>query len=84
MVRCSTEVLETIKNLLLDECGVETPISEQAQLDLDLGLDSVGMLALAVGLENHYRIRLEEDAQQPPRTVGELRDLVLTRLEETA
>ncbi|MCA9795466.1 MAG: acyl carrier protein [Candidatus Eremiobacteraeota bacterium] len=82
MARPSAEVGELITEILTHECGVKTAITDESLLAEELGLDSVGMLALALGLENHYQMKLGEDAQNPPRSVGELRRLVESRLEQ--
>lgn len=75
------DVTEVIARLLREECGVDRPLCPELRLAEDLGLDSVGMLSLALGLENHYRVALEEDPEAPPRTLGELETLVRRRLE---
>ncbi len=41
-------------------------------------------MALAVGLENHYRVKLQDDPGQPPQTVGEIVDLVQQTLDQHA
>lgn len=75
-----TEVLDVVTGILKEECGVTRAIELETRLLDDLGLDSVGMLALAIGLENHYRVVLEEDPEQPPVTVGDLVQLVEKRM----
>lgn len=51
-------------------------VVEASRLGEDLRLDSVGMLSLAVNLENRYRVRLVDDPTDPPRTVGDVLDLL--------
>lgn len=70
------KVVETLKV----RCGVNKPIELSSRLMEDLELDSMGLLALAVSLENHYRVTLQEDPEQPPQTVGEVVDLVQSRI----
>ena len=48
----------------------------------DLGLDSLGMTVLAVGLENRFRIRLQETDAEGIVTVEDLARLVVRRLGE--
>jgi len=72
--------LEVIRSLLKGPCGVQEPVRTESRLVEDLGLDSVGMLALAVGLENHYQMRLGEDPDNPPETVADVMELLSVRL----
>lgn len=75
---------EVVAEVLRNDCGVTSEIEPDSLLAEDLGLDSVGMLSLALGLENHYRLVLGEDPENPPRTVAELVQLVERRLQEEA
>lgn len=73
------EVLACIGELLREECAVRGAIDPGSRLREDLALDSLGALTLAVGLENRFRIRLEEHGGELPRTVEELADHVRRR-----
>lgn len=75
-----SEVEVRVMDILRRECRVSAPLAPETRLVEDLGLDSLGFLTLAVALENHYRVRLEEDPEVPPRTVAEVVDLVVSRL----
>ena len=46
----------------------------------DLALDSLGLTVLAVGLENRYRVRLDEQDAQGIVTVEDLARLVVSRM----
>jgi len=73
---------EVVDHILKTHCGVKTPpllITTEARLVEDLGLDSVGLLTLVVEVENHYQMQLEESPEQPPRTVGQLIELIEQR-----
>jgi len=59
---------------------VRVEIKPESRLVEDLKLDSMGMLALAVGLENRLRIKLDEDPERPPETVADVAELLSTRL----
>lgn len=73
-------VEEVLVTILKTHCRVTTEFQPELRLAEDLGLDSIGLLTLAVELENHYRVRLEENPEAPPATLGELAKLVRVRL----
>lgn len=79
-----SQLLQEVVRILRGPCGVPFEIVESSRLVEDLLLDSVGMLALAVSLENHFRVRLPDASQAPPATVAELLDLLERTLEESS
>ena len=70
------DIFETVVSVLQRSCGVQVEVSSGTRLAEDLGLDSVGLLALALELENHYQQLLGEDPASPPRTVGDIVALI--------
>lgn len=77
-----SELFDTVSQVLKGPCGVTSPVSVQSRLVEDLELDSVGLLCLAVGLENRYRVKLEENPEEPPDTVADVVDLLKKALEK--
>jgi len=73
-------VEEVLVSILKTHCRVTTEFRPELRLAEDLGLDSIGLLTLALELENHYRVRLEENPAAPPTTLGDLAELVKGRL----
>lgn len=66
------------------ELDCPAPVIPQAHLLRDLALDSYGLMVIAVGLEDRFRVKLgEEDAGQI-ETVEDLATLVARRVEEGA
>lgn len=63
---------DAVLEVLRGPCGVSVDITSQSRLVEDLALDSVGMLCLAVGLENKFRVKLEENPDSPPDTVADV------------
>ena len=55
------EVLETIRSIARAELELERPVQPQDDLLADLGLDSLGLTVLAVGLENRFRVKLSQE-----------------------
>ncbi len=77
------EILFILKQILKDKCEVTTILDENSKIVDDLQLDSVYLLTMAVEIENHFKILLNE-GDDLPQTVGELRDLIAKRLDENS
>ncbi|HSP77512.1 MAG TPA: acyl carrier protein [Myxococcaceae bacterium] len=76
-------VLSEIHRIVTQELGWEGPVEPSQHLLGDLQLDSLGLMVLAVELENRFRIRLSPDDSARVSTVGELIHLVVRRTAET-
>jgi acyl carrier protein len=74
-------VVAVIDRVLRDEVGLQRAVRPEDNLLTDLQLDSVGLLTLVVGLEDHFRIALAEQDAAAVQTVGDLASLVAARLE---
>ena len=76
---------QQIVAILHMHCGVQMPHpGTDVRLQEELGLDSMGLLTLALEIENHWQLYLAESPEAPPQTLGELADLVAQRLREKA
>ncbi len=78
-----SEIFEPIEQILREHCGVRDAIQLDSRLQEDLGLDSMGLLTLALETENHFELCLDEPPDQPPQSVREIVDLVALRLKES-
>lgn len=76
------EILEAIGQVLRTHCNITKEVTLDARLAEDLGLDSVGLLTMAVEVENHFQTVLGEEPENPPRTVRDVVSLVTQRLSE--
>jgi acyl carrier protein len=83
-VASEAEVLDTIRSIARTELELEQPVQPGDDLLADLGLDSLGLTILAVGLENRFRVRLSQEDAVGVRTVGDLTQLVVRRAEVSA
>jgi acyl carrier protein len=76
------EVLDELQRIVREELELPAEVSPNAHLTRDLGLDSLGLLTAAVGLENRFRVRLDEQDATWVNTAGDLARLVRIRMEE--
>ena len=75
------EVVAVIGRVLREEVGLSRAVRPEDDLLTDLQLDSVALLTLVVGLEDHFRVALAEQDAATVRTVGDLARLVADRTE---
>ena len=73
------EVLQTIATRELDFAG---PVLPAMRLKEDLQLDSMQLIVVAVGLENRFRVKLDEADAGVLLTVSDLCRLVIRRVGE--
>lgn len=75
-------VLEELRRIARRDLELEREIVPTLRLKEDLRLDSMAMIVVAVGLENRFRVKLEEQDAGELATVGDLVALVARRVEE--
>jgi acyl carrier protein len=75
------QVLETIRAIARTELDLAQPVRPGDDLLADLGLDSLGLTVLAVGLENRFRVKLSQEDAVAVHTVADLAALVARRSE---
>jgi acyl carrier protein len=74
-----------IRRILGDELGRPvTDLRPDQELQRDLRMDSMELITLAVGLEDRFRVILEESDAAKVMTVGDLATLVSRRAAERA
>ena len=79
------ELRQTLKTILDGEINdTVPPIDDDVRLHLELGLDSMDMVSLVMRVEQQLRIRMTHEELVQVETVGELLDLILTKLPEPA
>lgn len=71
-----------VAEVLREHCNVTKEIRAESRLAEDLGLDSVGLLTMAVEVENYFQTVLGEEPEHPPRTVADVVGLIEQRLAE--
>ena len=66
------EVLDVIRRIFRTELEYAGPVERSLDLQRDLHVDSLNAVVLAVGLEDHFRVRLEAETTVGVTTVGDL------------
>lgn len=75
-------VLAAIDRIAASDLELKPPLDPRADLARDLQLDSLGLITLAVALENQFRVKLSEEDSVQVRTVEDLARLVVRRATE--
>jgi len=78
------QVLEEIRRIARTDLEFSGDVTAAARLNEDLHLDSMAMIVVAVGLENRFRVKLQEEDGGQITTVGDLVKLVVQRVRESA
>ncbi|HWE38811.1 MAG TPA: acyl carrier protein [Isosphaeraceae bacterium] len=71
----------TLAALLEEEMGESYDLADDREIREGLGLDSVDVVGLVMRVEREYRIRLSMEDLQGVRTVGEMLDLLQSKLD---
>ena len=84
MADLDARVLEEIRRIARVDLEFAGEVLPTARLNDDLHLDSMAMIVVAVGLENVFRVKLQEEDAGQLVTVGDLVQLVVQRVGEAA
>lgn len=76
------KIYSFIVTVLKEKCEVEETLNLKTNLEKDLELDSIFLLTLAVEIENHYKIILNENDSNGIETIGDLVSLIDLRRQE--
>lgn len=66
------EILSQVRELARERLALTADVRLESRLIEDLGLDSLRLQALAVEVENHYRICLEPEDEEAIVTIADL------------
>ncbi len=77
------DVLRGIESVARRHLDVEV-LDRAQRLVEDLELDSIQLMTLAIEVEDHFRVALDPEDEEAIATVGDLVDVVSSKLEETA
>lgn len=76
---------DRVREIVRTELGCDADaVRSSAQLQQDLGADSMDLLSLTMALEEDFQIEIPDDAAEDLTTVGQVIDYIQTRLAGTA
>ena len=82
------EIFNELKNILLAEDDRNAALIDQCTEDTrlidDLGLNSIGILYLVISIEETFGIRFENADINTFKTVGEVMDYIVAKVNATA
>lgn len=71
--------LEKLKEIIVDQLGVDGDgITAETTLE-DLGADSLDLVELVMTLEDEFDIQIEDDAMESLKTVGDVLDYIASK-----
>jgi len=76
------EVVEVLKKIAARDLEYSGDLTAAMRLREDLQLDSMQMIIVAVGLENHFKVKLGEEDAGELKTIADLCALVIRRVGE--
>ncbi len=80
MAQSREEVIETMKDVLASELGVDTDkVTADARFKEDLDADSLDLVEVVLALEEKFGIEISDDQIAGVKTVGEAADLVISK-----
>ncbi|MDH3255332.1 MAG: acyl carrier protein [Acidobacteriota bacterium] len=77
------DILDTIAELARRRFGWRGRLEPTTHLVEDLGLDSLKSLELAIEIENHFHIRLDEASEAAIETAGDLVATIRSEVSKT-
>ena len=80
-IRDRTEVFEKVKNLFVDELGIDAEkVTMEAKLEEDLDIDSLGIVEVVMAFEDEFEIEIDDEELTDVGTVGQAVNLLHSKI----
>lgn len=78
-----SEIASRLTQVLVDELGLDADkITEGANFEEDLEVDSLGVVELLMALEDEFGVKIPDEDAESIHTVGQAIDMVQAKLAE--
>jgi acyl carrier protein len=77
-VELCSRIREVLQKVIYKTASLEN-LTPESRLQEDLDMDSVRVVDLVLGLEDEFGIRIEDEAIEKIKTMGDLTDLVRSK-----
>jgi len=75
------EVFEKVKNLFVDELGIDAEkVTMEAKLEEDLDIDSLGIVEVVMAFEDEFEIEIDDEELTDVGTVGQAVNLLHSKI----
>lgn len=68
--------LEKLKNIIVDQLGVDADSIDEDTTMEDLGADSLALVELVMSVEDEFNIEIEDEALENFKCVGDVLDYI--------
>lgn len=76
-----SEIQAKMKDLLVEELGLDADkITDEANFEEDLEVDSLGVVELLMALEDEFGVKIPDEEAENIGTVGQAVDMVIGKL----
>ena len=76
-----TEVFEKVKNLFVDELGIDAEkVTMEAKLEEDLDIDSLGIVEVVMAFEDEFEIEIDDEELTDVGTLGQAVNLLHSKI----
>lgn len=65
------DIFKKVKEIIVDQLGIEEELTEDTTFIDDLGADSLDMVELTMALEDEFNISISDEEAQQIKTVGD-------------
>lgn len=75
-----TKVIEIVNDFLIEELEIEAPLTEEALLKDDLGIDSLDFVDIVVVIDRKFGIKIKPEDMVGVDTLGKFYDFIFKKI----
>lgn len=70
------EIFDKLKELVVDQLGVDDEVTTEATIQEDLGADSLDLVDLVMAVEEEFDVKIADEDLEGIKTVGDIVDYI--------